>query len=336
MKTICTESANSKAINKFRASLKTLSSEVGYMEWGFPNGERDEFLTYTLETTLGSIQVGLPEKWSTRIPHLIRFVKDQGPPSPDVEINIPLALDRKVSGLYVDTGTEVLLCSRGLFTSFRGKIRKELALSHFDKWLQKIEDSGQAATVIPVCSLSSESMAEDIASFAKAVISLKESLKNTNVENVQAQPPKWGLGAEFEGSKSSPGTQGVEYDYKHGPLCNQLMQYLASNSCSHDYLIRKNIHVDVALVDPADDIAKVIFEVKTASLPSNQIYTAIGQLAYYKFKYGDEGTSLYVVLPFCGKSKESEALLSSLGIDVIYKQRDRFIDVHGNDFSVSN
>ncbi|MDK9779658.1 MULTISPECIES: hypothetical protein [unclassified Vibrio] len=332
MRTICEEKENTEAIGIFRRNLERLSVDSRMLEWGFPSGDRDYFLTYTLPSVLGDIQIGVPEEWSTRIPHLVRFVKDQGPPSPDVEVNIPLNLNRSVSGVYVKAGSDILLCSRGLFTSYRGKIKKYVSLKYFHQWVQTIDDAGQLSTIIPVCSISSDSLAEDIASFTSSVVLLKEKLKSDSGFDSDSLGDNWGEGSEFEGTKGKSGTFSSEYNYKHGPICNQLTSYLKKYCVQDQFKVLKNIHVDAAIVDLETKVAHSIFEVKTASLPSNQIYTGIGQLQYYRFKYGDSNTQLYLVLPEISKSTETERVLETLGIGILYKSGKQFIKVDGQSF----
>lgn len=332
MRALDTKEENSRAAKSFRERLKDVAFKLEDMEWGFPNGDRVVYPTYSIMTHLGEIQVGVPKSWDTRVPHLIRFTKEQGPPSPDVEINIPIEHDRKVSGLYVQTGNEYWLCSRGSFTSYRGKIKREFTFTHFDKWLIQIDDMGKTANVIPVCSLASPTIANDIATFVAAVQELKQ-LHKSGEEQPEAvasgtSPPSihgWGAGTEFEGKKNAGGGQKSEYEYLHGPLCNQLMLFLKEVTASNQSVfVTKNAHVDAAVVDQIKQTANAIFEVKTSALPSAQIYSAVGQMHYYKYRYGHSKTKLYLVLPLSCKSTETQNFIESLGIAVVYGESGAF------------
>jgi hypothetical protein len=332
MRALETKEENSLAVKNFRKRLKDVAFKLEEMEWGFPNGERADYPTYSIKTRLGEIQVGVPKSWSTRVPHLIRFTKEQGPPSPDVEINIPIEHNRKVSGLYVQSGNEYWLCSRGSFTSYRGQIKREFTFSHFDKWLIQIDDMGKSTNVIPVCSLASPTIANDIVTFVAAVQELKQLHKGGEEQSetiVSGMSPSsshgWGAGTEFEGKKNAGGGQKSEYEYLHGPLCNQLMAFLREVTASNQSVfVTKNTHVDAAIVDQISRAANAIFEVKTSALPSAQVYSAVGQMHYYKYRYGHSKTKLYLVLPLSRKSIETQNFIESLGIAVVYGELGKF------------
>ncbi len=76
MRALETKKENSRAVRSFRERLKEIAFRSDNLEWGFPNGERGDYPTYSISTYLGVIQVGVPKSWSTRVPHLIRFRKD--------------------------------------------------------------------------------------------------------------------------------------------------------------------------------------------------------------------------------------------------------------------
>ena len=343
MYTLKTKKENKKAIALFQKRLKGICPRPEKLEWGFPNGERAKYLTYKIATYLGEIQIGVPEpeSWRSRIPHLVRFSKEQGPPSPDVELNIPIDHNRKVSGLYASSNGEIWLCSRGSFTAYRGQIKRDITFSYFDKWLNEIDDAGKIINVIPVCSLSSPTFANDIATFVAAVLELKELYKK---EQEAEQPTSrvspfgkvlWGIGKEYEGTKQIGRKESAEYEYLHGPLCNQLKSYLEEAvSGSKITLVTKNVHIDVALVSQKSGKASAIFEVKTAALPSNQIYTAVGQVLYYRNLYGDAGTKLYLVLPLSSKSTDTEEFAQSISINILYGDSGKFVLSNGRNFKV--
>jgi hypothetical protein len=339
MHALVTKEENSRAVTSFRERLKEVASKLEDTEWGFPNGARAVYPTYSIKTYLGEIQLGVPKSWSNRVPHLIRFTNEQGPPSPDVEINIPIEHDRKVSGLYVRFDNEYWLCSRGSFTSYRGQIKREFSFSHFDKWLTEIDDKGQPAHVIPVCSLASPTIANDIATFVATVQELKNRHKSSEEQSEAAafetspSAHGWGAGAEFEGKKKAGGGPQSEYDYLHGPLCNELMAFLKGITASNKAVcVTKNPHIDVAIVDQRSKAASAIFEVKTAALPSSQVYSAIGQMHYYRYCYGHSNTKLYLVLPLSCRSSETQDFIESLGIAIIYGESGCFIFPNGASF----
>lgn len=338
MHTLITKKENKQALKNFRQRLDEIASAKDYLEWGFPNGERADYLTYTIPTYLGGIQIGVPKSWESRIPHLIRFSKEIGPPSPDVELNIPVEHNRKVSGLYVKSDNEIWLCSRGAFTAFRGSIPKEVTFSFFKKWLHQIDDNGKEVDVIPVCSLSSSTIADDLAIFVKSVQELKELYKTYQITKIQkaktnSRRSQWVTGTEYEGTKSTGNKGSTEYEYLHGPLCNQLLTYLELSVANHkDVFVTKNNHLDVALVEKNSDKAVIIFEVKTSALPSNQIYTAVGQLLYYRSLYGKSDSELFLVLPANCKSATTEQFIQGLGIKILYGESGLFHDDAGREY----
>lgn len=353
MKTLVTRKGNLDALRFFRRKLK--KNKQKELEWIFPDGSRGKYPTYLVKTYLGKLEIGVPEGWGARNPHLIRlaqrqrFAQRQGPLSPDVELNIPEAHDRRVSGLYAkDANGEIWLCSRGLFTAFRGRIKRDtITFPYFEKWLYKIDDEGKSLQIIPVCSLSSPTIFDDIAAFTTAVQKLKEickdeSYKIISPKKINKDSPKsaWRDINEFEGVKSSGDKTSAEYPYMHGPLCKQLKISLEKSlERNKKFIVRANKHIDAAIVARKTKIAHSIFEVKTASLPSSQIYTAVGQLLYYKTRYGDPNTHLYLVLPSNCKSSDTasdtEKFIEELGMQVIYGESGKFKLPNGEEYIVS-
>ncbi|SDQ91625.1 hypothetical protein SAMN05216487_4633 [Pseudomonas sp. UC 17F4] len=229
--------------------------------------------------------------------------------SPDAEINIPDGLNRSVSGLLVAAPQgETLICHRGTFTAFRGRVPRQYAFEHFHDWLMEVDDDGRATDVIAVSSTNSPSIANDIAEFLFKVKRLKEQRKaeleedaedsDSAIDDEDESGAKWRAQEEFEGSKSyTPSQDTCEYQYLHGPLCNALHRRLDELVEGHPKLKVGKHRVDLALVDQASEKAKAIFEVKTSASMSAQLYTAFGQLAYYKHRFGNANTKLFLVLP---------------------------------------
>ena len=344
MQTLETSEANQRALELFRKKLKDISYQQEELEWIFPDGDREKYPTYSIKTYRGELQIGIPKSWKSRIPHLIRFAKEQSPLSPDVELNIPMKHDRGISGLYAENAeNEIWLCSRGLFTAYRGRIKRDITFSHFDKWLYNIDDAGKSIQVIPVCSLSSATIADDIADFTAHLQELKRRYKDNSGETISSAQRNedilkspWGDGNEFEGKKISGNKASSENEYMHGPLCNQLMNFLKQSiGRSKKFAVKKNRHVDAAIVFNKTGMAHSIFEVKTASLPSSQIYTAVGQILYYKTRYGDSNTNLYLVLPLDCKSSITEEFIEGLRIQLLYRESEKFNLPTGEEFIVN-
>jgi hypothetical protein len=177
MQVIATKNGTRDAIRDFQQRLETDSGGAQQRKWGFPDGTSAEFPTYTLQSSLGDMEIGLPGRWSDRVPHLVRFRKESGSLSPDVELNIPNDLDRRVSGVYMRTSESTFLCTRGSFTAWRGRVPRKDAFAFFKNWLVEVQDGDRTVKIIPVTALDSSTLADDIAKFADAVGALKNQYK---------------------------------------------------------------------------------------------------------------------------------------------------------------
>ena len=317
------------ALEHFRRVISSHSKEFNNMEWGFPNGDRGNFPTYTLKSAYGDMQIGLPEIWNKRVPHLIRFLKEYNLPSPDVEINIPEELDRKTSGIYISTKNGNLLGSRGGFTAFRGKIPRDFTMKHFEKWLIDVMDGNRETQIIPIAAFNSPTFVDDLAEFVRAVIALKQFYKQRNTPTSN-NSISWNENPEFEGNKQIGNREPTSYEYLHGPLCNALYTELIKiiGNENRNYTVKKNNHIDAAIIYKNNNQAKIIFEVKTSSSLSSQIYSALGQLFYYKYLYGTKDCIICLVLPeaFMSSSFKLGPFLQSLGIIVFFGNSKGFIN----------
>ncbi len=322
-----------KSISMFRLILAKTAEEKKRREWTFPSNPPEILETFSLNTTEGPLLVGIADKWKTRIPHAFCLEREGRKLSPDVEINIPLGLDRRVSGAYLRDGKDIWLCTRGSFTSFRGSIPREVAFKHFDKWLVDVSDNAKAVRVIPIASVSSPTMVEDIAQFVRAVISLKITFKMSG--NDSTSTSVWSEWDEFEGEKNA-GDSGIpvgSYEYMHGPLCNSLNAWLIKWNNDKPFEIRRNINIDAAIVKMKKAVA--IFEVKTSASLSEQLYAAVGQLFYYKQKYGTDKCALYLILPAdaVGKGFKIGDFFTDIGIGVILGKGSEFKTIDGKPLS---
>lgn len=322
MKTLVDKSRVVQAVKAFRTKLDSLAVGSERLEWAFPNGAREKYKTYKLESQYGTVEVGIPTQWGTRIPHLLRLATEQSLRAPDVELNIPLESDRRVSGVYAQSDQSVWLCSRGTFTAFRGRIPQEYSHAHFVKWLRDSDDAGRSAALIPVVSMDSPTFADDIATFVRAVVNLKTRFKAgvSAPSELTGDSADWSRGKEFEGRKVFTRSASTsEYEYLHGPICNRLEDCLRQ-VIGPDQEFGRNSHIDAAIVEKASKLARCIFEVKTAALPSQQIYTAVGQLFYYRHLYGrPTETKLLLVLPDLARSMSTEKFVEPLGVSVVYE-----------------
>ncbi len=315
------------AIRKFRKLIEDNSYEHQVLEWAFPNGEKDNLTTYKLKTSYGILGVGIPDRqWNNRTPHLFTLSMDASVISPDVEINIPLTLNRNVSGVYVKNGKDIWLCSRGDFTAYRGKIKRDITFSYFDKWLIDITDGEKSAKVIPIAALTSPNIANQIANFVASVNELKERYKSSgNIVSVPVSP-RWNKKYEFEGEKTKNSSESeTKYEYLHGPICNELQRYLETVTSKTKSSVAKNMNIDVAIIKNKN--ARAIFEVKTSISLSEQLYKGVGQLLCYRNHYGETDTVLFLVIPYSTGApiKKLNALMQDLGIHLVIGKESDFM-----------
>jgi len=97
--------------------------------------------------------------------------------SPDVEINLPLGLNRSASCCFVKDGKNLLICSRGRFTSFKSSIPPKITLDYFKDSIIAVEDFDQHFEVIYIANLSSTKLIEEIIAFVKKAKHLKFKVK---------------------------------------------------------------------------------------------------------------------------------------------------------------
>lgn len=331
-----------KGIRSLQKALIDQAELRGVEEWAFPNGARASCRTYALETDLGEMLFAIPPPWDGRQAHLFKLNYMGGTLSPDAEINIPDDLNRSVSGVLVAAPQgETLICHRGTFTAFRGRVPRHYAFEHFHDWLMEVDDDGRATEVITVSSTNSPSIANDIAEFLFKVKRVKEQRKAELEEESEdsgsalddeESDVEWREREEFEGSKTyTPSQDSCEYQYLHGPLCNALHRRLGELVEGHPKLKVGKHRVDLALVDQASGKAKAIFEVKTSASMSGQLYTAFGQLAYYKYRFGNANTQLFLVLPTSTASDFKAAeFFAQANIQVLFGEAGVFENSEGD------
>jgi hypothetical protein len=322
-KTVTSSRQVQAVMKRFKQRVEALSVETQQLEWAFPDAGRATIATYTINTALGTLLVAMPH-WTNRYAQLFALNHSGGTLAPDVEINIPkTGTNRRVSGVSVTSGRSVMICHRGDFTAYRGRMPKSVSLAYFSKWLVPVEDDGQEVDLIPVASIESPRWAEDLAEFVAAVKHLKALYKagQSVPAQLSARSPMWRITREFEGKKRiEREDSSAEYDFLHGPLCNALSRALQQQLARAPGLaVLSNANVDVAIVDKRSKKAVAIFEVKTSASLSSQIYSAVGQLFYYRQAYGSTSTALFLVLPReLNRQLKCKHFLEGLGIGVIF------------------
>jgi hypothetical protein len=295
-------------IKIFRAKLKNFAHKENESTWIFPNGDKIEIPSYQITTESGLLEVGLPNQWNNRVPHLFRFFNDTAwPKSPEVEINIADVQGGNASGVFVKSEEDIFICSRGDFTAFRGRIPRETSFLYFPNKIIECNEKSRHTNLINITNIKSPRFIENFAFFIKQIAKLKSDFKNHKTQNpatieLDESDANWSFSDEFEGQKTIASNLGDElsYDYTHGPLCNFLKEKLSevlNKQSNNTHQVLKNKHIDVAIVSNESQKADIIFEVKTSHLYNPQIYSGIGQLLVYKQKFGTPSTKLVIVIP---------------------------------------
>ena len=334
MKKVLIEETEIKgAIELFRKKIQKEFSGPIERDFAFPGGGTTKGNEYHTQTKYGKLTISFPNDYlwnSNRIPHLLNLDPSDGKHSPDVELNIALGLNRNISGCFVRKDNDLWVCSRGKFTSYKSAIKKVKAFSHFQKWLITVEDDKKENEIIPIAALSFPSISEQLSNFVYQVKILKNNYKENNIPQFEKLNKKWTDFEEYEGriSKSNKSRK-TEYEYLHGPICNQLTNYLKQELNNfHNFEVKSNKHVDAALL--SGDKAKAIFEVKTSFSLSEQIYKAIGQLYSYRIMYNSPQSHLFLIVPNIDECDELiTEILNPLDIHIFYQEKDEFKNQNG-------
>jgi len=184
MKVLTEERGIRNAIGQFRANIKRSFSGPMRVTFTFPGvSEQMAGNQYRQLTEHGELTITFPDEevLNNRMLHFACLGQDrQGAFSPDVEINIPLGLDRRVTTCCVQGGESVLICSRGRVTAYMAAIKKSITLEFFHDWLIPVLDGRKSIEVIPITTVDSRSLAEDIGRYVRHVKMLKDSFKREN------------------------------------------------------------------------------------------------------------------------------------------------------------
>jgi len=304
------------AVARFRRAMAELDAHPRKAEWVFPNGGRATLATYTITTRGGRLLVALPARAGAgrRVPHLLRLDRDDGGLTPDIEINIAPALDRKVSGVYLRDGKSLWLATRGRFTAYRGTLPRERVFRHFEKWLVDATDGDACAQVIPVAAIDSATLGDDLADFVRAVVALKSDYRHGEGGAVQT-----GWRENESGRATAPADA---RDDLHGPLCSTLeARLLALTHMSAQYKVCRNSEIDAALVDARTNRARAIFDVRTTLTFGATLHTAVGRLLCHRHLYGDANTLLCIVLASDAVTQVIviKRLLADIGMAVVVR-----------------
>jgi hypothetical protein len=178
MKTIIIDpQENRRVANLLKSQLERISVGKRERDVDFPGGSYSKCAEYLLPCSEGKLYAMIPGDWGERIPLLFTLNPKIANFTSDVEINIPLGLNRSVGGCFVNDSEEILICNRGRFTSFKSSIPYKVSLEFFKEQLISVNDAGKDANVIYITNLSSPSLVDEISIFVKRLKKLKFRIK---------------------------------------------------------------------------------------------------------------------------------------------------------------
>ena len=171
--TISEEAAVLRCEEDLAGYLEGVADQVGDINVGYQGGNEHVEGVYIKRHDLWAacIDFGANRYWNA-----FGFGNPfEGPKSIVVEVNPPVAgIDRRIGGLFVADGDRVLLCHRGRVGGGRKGIGKA---AFFEFWTGEtidVHDGDRISTVIPVTTLGTDSLCDDIAAFVNVVKEFKE------------------------------------------------------------------------------------------------------------------------------------------------------------------
>jgi len=320
-----------KQISSALAELQTVLHQRARKQfataWGLPSSQRFTLETYVLEGVDHDVYVGLRQRGDTLVHNFSlrpRGVEPKSYLASELQVAISLTSNERVAGLLgtTVTGEGIVIYRRPLFTSFRRKIKEQLAMAYFGDAVVTVQNGMFQKDVLPVFALHSPTVARDLETFMLRLHEFKEHFGHESTGGLapamDAEPalPVWREVGEFEGSKTLPARGTIIYEYKHGEICNRLAGVL-EQWASSNYRVKCG-QVDCALIQD-DGLAQAIFEVKSSGDFSSQVYKAVGQLLFYRWSYGTDNAPLFLVVP--GVERETlttdAAFFSDHGITLV-------------------
>jgi len=179
MKTILTEPKDIRsAIDQFKNKIIKSAISEKRTEKNFQEGASISGVEYCIPCHTDTLYVMIPDKERNEKVLLFFAVNPSTTNlSSDVEINLPLGLNRSVSGCVVKDGKNFLICNRGRFTSFKSTTPAKITLDYFKDSIITVEDFDQQFEVIYIANISSPKVIEEIIAFVKKVKHLKFKVK---------------------------------------------------------------------------------------------------------------------------------------------------------------
>jgi hypothetical protein len=179
MKTILTEPKDIRnAIDQFKDQIIKFATSQKKTEKNFQEGASIIGVEYCIPCHADTLYVMIPDKErNEKVPLSFTVNPSIASLASDVEINLPIGLNRSVSGCFVKDGKNLLICTRGRLTSFKSSIPTKITLNYFKDSIIAVEDFDQQFEVIYIANLNSPKVIEEIIAFVKKVKHLKFKVK---------------------------------------------------------------------------------------------------------------------------------------------------------------
>ncbi|MEI6887642.1 MAG: hypothetical protein ACOYM0_05740 [Bacteroidales bacterium] len=179
MKTILTEPKDIRnAVNQFKDQIIKSATSQNKSKKNFHVGTSVLGIEYAIICHTDNLHVMIPDKErDERALLLFTLNPSTTNLSSDVEITLPLALNRSISGCFVKDGKNLLVCNRGRFTSFKSVIPSKITLDYFKDSIIAVNDFDRQSEVICIANLCSPNLFEEIIAFVKKVKHLKFKVK---------------------------------------------------------------------------------------------------------------------------------------------------------------
>ena len=171
------------AINQFRNIITKSAIETKRAPRTFRGGGYTVGVEYTLESSLGKFLVLLPDedRWSEGVvPHLFNLKPKGNNYTTDVELNIPMGLDRSVGGCYIIDDKNLFIGNRGIFTVINSRVKKQVVMKCFEDLVVRVQDYDKESEIIEIASLSDDDCIEKLAKFTHRIKKLKFKIKIEN------------------------------------------------------------------------------------------------------------------------------------------------------------
>jgi len=179
MKTILTEPKDIRsAVNQLKDQIIKSATSQKKTEKNFHEGTSIIGIEYSIPCHKDTLYVMIPDKErNERVLLLFTVNSIITSLTSDMEINLPLGLDRTVSGCFIKDGKNLLICNRGRFTSFKSATPMKITLDYFKDSVISVNDNDKQTEVIFIVKLSAPKLLEEIIAFVKKVKQLKFKIR---------------------------------------------------------------------------------------------------------------------------------------------------------------